>query len=87
MKSNHAAFVFVVVVIRLTAIYLVLEIIYSIATASLTMVPNGMGGIISGYMLRIAFFRIVAALILWFIAHPVGKLVLGDINSTNGDVQ
>jgi hypothetical protein len=81
MKSNHAAFVFIVVVMRLTAIYLVLELIYSIATTSLTM-PSGMGSMISGFMFRVAIFRLVAALVLWFIARPVGKLVLSDINST-----
>ena len=86
MKNNHAVFVFIVVVILLTAIYLVLELIYSITTASLTM-PSGMGGMISGYMFRVAIFRIAAALILWFIARPIGKLVLSDVHSTNENVQ
>ena len=85
MKCNYAAFVFIVVVFRLTAIYLVLELIYSIATAWLTM-PSGMGGTISGYMFRVAIFRIVAAFVLWVIARPVGRLVLRDINTTNENI-
>jgi hypothetical protein len=86
MKITHSAYVFVVVLIRLTAVFLVLEFIYSATTTSLAM-PSGMGGMISGFMFRAGLVRVGAAIILWFIARPVGKLVLRDIDPEKGESQ
>jgi hypothetical protein len=86
MKTHYAAYLLIIVVFRLTSVFVVLELVYSTATTSLTM-PSGMGGMISGFMFRVGLVRVVAAILLWFIARPVGKLILNDIDSAKGGTE
>jgi hypothetical protein len=78
MKSNPTAFVFIVAVLRLVAIYLILSPVYLLAYSIFRM---GAGGGIAGFVLLETLRPLLAAVVLWFLARPIGKLVLRDFDN------
>jgi predicted cobalt transporter CbtA len=83
MKSNPTAFLFIVVVLRLAALYLILSSVYSLLSAIFTL-QMGMGWGVSGFILVQLLRPIAAAIVLWLLARPIGRLVLRDFDNTPG---
>lgn len=81
MKNNPAAFVQIVAVLRLTGIYLILNFVYTNATALLGM-PSEMRGPLSGIIFRGSILPIAASFVLWFVARPIARLVLRDFDDS-----
>jgi hypothetical protein len=78
MKNQPTAFVLIVVVLRLTAVFLILAPIYSLVSALFQLGVNwGISGFVVAQLLR----SLLAAIVLWFLARPIGKLVLRDFDS------
>jgi hypothetical protein len=80
MTKYPYAFAFIVAAIRLTAIYILLSLVYATATAvwgmgSQLIVP------LFEMMLRNCLVPVLAAVVLWFIARPIGKFVLRDFDN------
>jgi hypothetical protein len=78
MKNNPVAFLFVVIVLRLTSVYLVLAAIYEASSLpALQMVTNGgMAGLV-----LIGFARpVVASVVLWLFSRAIAKLVLFGVD-------
>jgi hypothetical protein len=77
MKNNPTAFVLIVAVIRITAVFLILAPIYSLLSSLFQL---GMNWGISGFILVQLLRPFLAAIALWFLARPIGKIVLRDFD-------
>jgi hypothetical protein len=79
MKNNPVAFLFVVVVLRLTSVYLVLAAIYeALSLPALQLVSGGMVELV-----LLGFVRpIIASIALWFLSRTIAKLVLRGFEGT-----
>jgi hypothetical protein len=79
MKSNPTVFIFVVAVIRLFAFGLLLWVASTAATL-LNFQPAGAWWDMMLFALRATVPQVIGSIVLWFIARPVAKLILHDLN-------
>jgi hypothetical protein len=79
MNKTSVAFLSVVIVLRLTSVYLVLAAIYeALSLPALQMVTSG--GM--AWLVLIGFARpVVASVVLWFFSRAIAKLVLSGLNN------
>lgn len=81
MTKYPYAFVFIVAAVRLTGIYLLLSLVYTTVTAAWNLGGQMIVPVL-GMMLRNCLVPVLAAVVLWWVARPIAKLVLRDFDKS-----